>query len=151
MNHQVKIMVLNGPNLNLLGTREPSIYGSTTLEEIEKKLQQKAQENHAEVICLQSNHEGQLIDWIHQYRTKAAGIIINAGAYSHTSIAIRDALSAVKLPVIEVHLSNIFQRESFRHHSTITEVALGQICGLGWMGYLLALEAMIGHLNSENQ
>ena len=144
-----KLLVLNGPNLNLLGYREPNIYGSMTLDEIVEKLKTKADEMDSEVICLQSNHEGEIIDWIHQYRAEVEGIIINAGAYTHTSVAIRDALSAVKLPVIEVHLSNIYQREEFRHHSMITDIALGQICGLGWMGYILALEAMIWYLNKD--
>jgi 3-dehydroquinate dehydratase-2 len=145
-----KILVLNGPNLNLLGYREPEIYGHITLADIEKKLQKKAIENHTEVICFQSNHEGALIDFIHQNRQNVQGIIINAGGYTHTSIAIRDALIAAKLPVIEIHVSNIYQRESFRHHSMITDIALGQIAGLGWKGYLLALEAMIWYLNPES-
>ena len=148
---QRKLLVLNGPNLNMLGYREPKIYGSVTLDEIVNKLKAKADENDCEVICLQSNHEGQLVDWIQQYREIVEGIIINAGAYTHTSVAIRDALSAVKLPVIEVHLSNIYQREEFRHHSFITDIALGQICGLGWMGYILAFEAMIWYLYTENK
>ncbi len=146
-----KILVINGPNLNLLGYREPEIYGHITLADIEKKLTEKAAENQMEVICFQSNHEGEIIDTIHENRKEVQGILINAGAYTHTSIAIRDALTAVKLPIIEIHLSNIYQREEFRHHSMIADIALGQITGLGWKGYLLALDAMIWVLNPDSK
>ncbi|MBI9048342.1 MAG: type II 3-dehydroquinate dehydratase [Anaerolineaceae bacterium] len=149
MSNGKKILVLNGPNLNMLGFREQTIYGSTTLDEIEKKLLVKANETQSQVIFMQSNHEGELVDIIQQHRQDVDGIIINAAAYTHTSIAIRDALIAVKKPVIEVHLSNIYQRETFRHHSMIAEIALGQICGLGWIGYILAFEAMICYLSAE--
>jgi 3-dehydroquinate dehydratase II len=143
------ILVLNGPNLNLLGSRETSIYGSTTLKEIEAKLQSKAAELQATMDFRQSNHEGELVDWIQASRDEFDGIVINAAAYTHTSVAIRDALIAIKKPVIEVHLSNIYQREEFRHHSYIADIALGQICGLGYMSYILAFEAMIWYLNAE--
>jgi 3-dehydroquinate dehydratase-2 len=149
MSHDKKILVLNGPNLNLLGSREESIYGNTTLAEIEAKLKTKAAELKAGLEFRQSNHEGELVDWIQASREDYDGIVINAAAYTHTSVAIRDALIAVKKPVIEVHLSNIYQREGFRHHSFIADIALGQICGLGWMGYILAFEAMIWYLNAE--
>ena len=136
------ILVLNGPNLNLLGVREPEIYGRETLADIEEACQERAVELELGLDFRQNNHEGTLIDWIHEGRENADGILINAGAYSHTSIAIHDALAAAELPVIEVHLSNIFKREPFRHHSHISAVARGVICGFGGHGYVLALEAM---------
>lgn len=136
------VHVLNGPNLNLLGQREPHIYGSTTLADIEKQLAARAKTLGLAVVCRQSNHEGELVDWIHEARQEASGLILNAGAYSHTSIAIHDALAALDMPVVEVHISNVYKRESFRHHSTISSVATGVICGLGTIGYELALEAI---------
>jgi len=139
------VLVLNGPNLNLLGTREPDIYGRETLGDIEQACRRHGMANGLAIEFRQSNHEGQLIDWIQEARGRAAGIVINAGGYSHTSVAIHDALLGVGLPVIEVHLSNIFAREPFRHHSTISAVAKGVICGLGGQGYILALDA-IGRL-----
>lgn len=136
------IMVLNGPNLNLLGLREPEIYGHETLSDIEEACLERASELGLAVEFRQSNHEGQLIDWIQEARQSADGIILNAGAYSHSSIGILDALNAAQLPIIEVHLSNIFRRESFRHHSYVSRAAQGVICGLGAQGYELALTGM---------
>jgi len=136
------VLVLNGPNLNLLGTREPATYGKETLADIEKECRRYAAEHKFAVEFRQSNHEGQLIDWIQEARGRMGGIVINPGGYGHTSIAIPDALRAVALPTIEVHVSNVFAREPFRHHSTISAVAKGVICGLGGRGYILALDAM---------
>jgi 3-dehydroquinate dehydratase-2 len=136
------ILILNGPNLNLLGTREPEIYGRETLADIEQACRTKAEALGLGLRFLQDNSEGQLVSWIHQARERDAGIVINAGAYTHTSIAVHDALNAVALPVIEVHLSNIFRREAFRHHSYVSTVAQGVICGFGGQGYVLALDAM---------
>jgi 3-dehydroquinate dehydratase-2 len=138
------VLVLNGPNLNLLGSREPAVYGRDTLDDVRRLCETRAAELGLAVDFRQSNHEGTLVDWVHEARGKAAAIVINAGALTHTSIALLDALSAVELPVIEVHLSNIFRRESFRHHSYVSLVAKGVICGLGPTGYALALEAVRG-------
>ncbi len=135
------VLILNGPNLNLLGQREPEVYGSETLADVEKSCQALGKELGIKVFCEQDNSEGGLIDHIHDARKKRDAIIINPGGYSHTSIAIRDALSAAELPVYEIHISNIHRRESFRHHSYISGVAVGVICGLGTQGYLLALRA----------
>lgn len=136
------IFVLNGPNLNLLGKRQPEIYGSETLEDVAASLAGLAGELGLAVQCMQSNHEGQLVDWIHLARDQAAGIIINPGAYSHTSVAILDALNAFDGPVLEVHISNIHKREAFRHHSFVSARAEGVIAGFGTEGYLLALRRM---------
>jgi 3-dehydroquinate dehydratase II len=136
------VLVLNGPNLNMLGVREPKIYGTETLGDIEIACRERAGALGVAIDFRQSNHEGELIEWIHEARDEANGIIINAGAYTHSSIAIRDALGVAELPVIEVHLSNVYARESFRHHSYISPVARGVICGLGGFGYICALEAM---------
>jgi 3-dehydroquinate dehydratase-2 len=144
------ILVLNGPNLNLLGVREPQTYGRETLADIEEACLERAAMLGISVDFRQSNLEGQLVDWIQQARETADGIVINAGAYSHTSIAILDALRAADLPVIEVHLSNIFRREAYRHHSYVSEAAHGVICGLGGHGYELALEAMARLLHADD-
>lgn len=136
------ILVLNGPNLNLLGVREPKTYGSETLADIEEACLERAAALDLALDFRQSNHEGQLVDWIQEARESADAIIINAGAYTHTSIAILDALRACELPIIEVHLSNIFAREPYRHHSYISSVARGVICGFGAQSYILALDAI---------
>ena len=145
------ILVLNGPNLNLLGVREPDTYGRETLADIEEACLERAADLDLTVDFRQSNHEGQLVDWIQEARENADGIILNAGAYTHTSIAILDALRASELPVIEVHLSNIHRREGYRRHSYVSEAAQGMICGFGAHGYLLALEAMIQLVKAAHQ
>jgi len=136
------IFVLNGPNLNLLGVREPSIYGAVTLADVQRRTEARAQALGLRADFRQSNSEGELVDWIQEAREKACGIILNAGAYTHTSVAILDALNAAEKPVIELHLSNVFRRESFRHHSYVSPAAQGVICGFGAKGYELAVEAM---------
>ena len=136
------VLVLNGPNLNLLGTREPDIYGAETLADVEALCRKTANEAGLTVDCRQSNYEGELVTWIQEARGTAEAILINPGAYSHTSVAIHDALKAVGLPVAEVHLSNIHQREAFRHHSYVSAVAFGVICGFGTSGYRMALIAL---------
>ena len=143
-----KIVVIHGPNLNMLGTREPEQYGTATLSEINEAIQKKAAAHNAEMQAFQSNHEGEIIDTIQKAASACDALIINPGAYTHTSIAIRDALVLLDIPVIEVHLSNIYKREAFRHHSMIAGSATGQISGLGMQGYLLAVEACI-HLIRE--
>lgn len=137
-----KILIINGPNLNLLGTREPEIYGKFTLADIENKLKNFAKKINVEIECFQSNHEGEIVDKIGGAKNNFEGIIINPAAYTHTSVAIRDAISSVGMPVIEVHISNIYSREQFRHNSFIAPVAVGQISGLGVDGYLFALEKL---------
>lgn len=136
------IYVLNGPNLNMLGTREPAVYGSETLADLKVRCETAAKAHGHTVEFRQSNMEGELVGWIQEARGTASGIILNAGAYTHTSVAILDALQAAELPVVEVHLSNIFKREAFRHHSYVSAAANGVICGLGGKGYSLAIEAM---------
>lgn len=142
-----RILVLHGPNLNLLGTREPEIYGSTTLDDINGMIAERAAEAGIETAFYQSNHEGDLVDAIQQANHKFDFIIFNAAAFTHYSIAIRDAIAAIDVPVIEVHISNIHQREEFRYTSVLAPVAMGQICGLGVESYLAALEAIIYKLN----
>lgn len=140
------ILILNGPNLNLLGTRQPEVYGSTTLADIEAMCRAHAESHGLRIDFAQSNHEGALVDAIHDARGRHDGIILNAGAYTHTSVALMDAISAAEVPAIELHLSNVHARESFRHISYIARVALGVISGFGAQGYLLAIDAMRGHL-----
>ncbi|HLA20071.1 MAG TPA: type II 3-dehydroquinate dehydratase [Pseudolabrys sp.] len=146
----IALYILNGPNLNLLGTREPEVYGKATLADIEKLCRDAAKKHGFEIVFRQTNVEGELVDWLHEARTKAAGVVLNAGAYTHTSIAIHDALKATTMPVVEVHLSNPFARESFRHHSYISSVAQGVICGFGAQGYVFAIDALADLLANAN-
>jgi 3-dehydroquinate dehydratase-2 len=143
-----RVQVLHGPNLNLLGTREPEIYGATTLEEIDASLAAAAKQHGAEIECFQSNHEGLLLDRIHEAIGWADGILINPGGFTHTSVALRDGLAGSGLPVVEVHLSNVFARESFRHHSYVSGVAVGLVAGFGPRSYTLGLEALLDHLRA---
>lgn len=140
------ILILNGPNLNLLGTRQPEVYGHTTLADIEEMCHTYAEAIGIKVAFDQSNHEGDLVDALHAARGTHGGVILNAGAYTHTSIALMDAISSVELPVIELHLSNVHAREDFRHRSYIAKVAIGLICGFGARGYTLAMDALVSHL-----
>jgi 3-dehydroquinate dehydratase-2 len=143
------ILVLNGPNLNLLGTREPGIYGTATLAEIEAACIAEGADLGLDVSCRQSNHEGDLVDALHAARLDKAGVVLNAGAYTHSSIALRDAISATGLPVVELHLSNVHAREAFRRESCIAPVCIGQIAGFGPLGYLLSLRALAAHLGTD--
>ncbi len=146
-NGRLRVLVLHGPNLNLLGKREPEIYGSATLADIDEKLIREGRELNLSVETFQSNHEGAIVDRIQSAMDGCDGVIINPAAYTHTSVAIRDALLALSVPIIEIHLSNIYKRESFRHHSLIRDIATGQIAGCGAYGYELALLAMADMLN----
>lgn len=146
----LKILVLHGPNLNLLGEREPGVYGSVTLAQINEMLEREANTRQVSLAFLQSNHEGVLIDAIQAARGEYQGILINPGAYTHTSVAIRDVIAAVNIPTVEVHLSNIHQRETFRHHSYIAPVAIGQISGFGDQSYRWGLLALVEHLQSRS-
>ncbi|MCC7364004.1 MAG: type II 3-dehydroquinate dehydratase [Dehalococcoidia bacterium] len=144
------ILLVHGPNLNLLGERNPAVYGTTTLVDIEADVAGAANARGATVLAFQSNHEGALIDFLHQHRKIAAGVVINAGAYTHTSVALRDAIEAVQLPVVEVHLSNTHAREAFRHVSLIAPVCLGQVTGLGRAGYGVAVQLLLDHVATRD-
>ena len=142
----MKILILHGPNLNLLGTREPEVYGSMNLDEINKKMIELGDGLGVEIKCLQSNHEGELIDALHDARTWASGVVFNPGGYTHTSVALRDAISAIAIPVIEVHLSNVYAREEFRHKSLVSAVCKGKVSGFGWHSYELGLRGLMEFL-----
>ena len=150
-NSPISILVLHGPNLNLLGTREPQVYGTTTLADIDTALRAEGMKFGVEVRTLQSNHEGALIDALHDARTWASGVIINPGGYTHTSVALRDAISSLSLPVVEVHLSNTEAREEFRRRSMVAPVCIGTIRGFGWRSYLLGLQALTDWLRDKNK
>ncbi|MBL8062186.1 MAG: type II 3-dehydroquinate dehydratase [Anaerolineales bacterium] len=139
----MKILILHGPNLNLLGTREPEVYGSMTLNDINEKMIALGKELGVEVVCQHSNHEGTLIDVLHDARTWAGGVVFNPGGYTHTSVALRDAISAIVIPVIEVHLSNVYAREEFRHVSFVSAVCKGKVTGFGWRSYELGLRGLV--------
>jgi 3-dehydroquinate dehydratase-2 len=146
------VYVLNGPNLNLLGTREPQTYGRATLKDVEQLCRDTAKHHKLEVEFRQSNHEGELVDWVHEAGAKkAAGVVINAGGYTHSSVAIRDAVSAITVPVFEVHISNVFAREDFRHFSHIAPVAKGTLCGFGLNGYALAIGGLAAMLDDKGK
>lgn len=145
----MKILVINGPNLNNLGRRDPGHYGSTTLSEIEKAVAEKAGDLNAEVACFQSNHEGDIVDFIQKSTDGSDGVIINAGALTHYGLSMRDALTDAGLPIIEVHISNIHARDEYRRHSVVADMAVGQIAGFGWRGYLYALDFLVAHIRER--
>jgi 3-dehydroquinate dehydratase-2 len=145
------ILLISGPNLNLLGTRQPEIYGSDTLDSIQARLLEHFANRDVELRCFQSNHEGEIIDKIHEARSWADGIALNAGAYSHYSYAIRDAIAAVSLPAVDIHLSNVYARDAFRHNLVITPVCVGSVGGFGWRSYLWAIEALLAYLENPAQ
>ena len=146
----MSFLVINGPNLNMLGRREASYYGVKTLDAIQQDIEAKARELDVEVEFFQSNHEGELVDYVQSHAASASGIIINAGALTHYGLSLRDALVDCRLPIVEVHMSNIHAREEFRHHSVIASIAAGQIAGLGWQGYLFALEYLVAQADSQH-
>ena len=146
----MRILLINGPNLNLLGQRQPEIYGSTTLQQIEERVRQRAEELGVEINAFQSNDEGGIIDFLQKESPSADGALINPGALTHYSLALRDALEATGLPFVEVHISNIHAREEFRHHSVLADIAVGQVSGLGWRGYLAALDSLVAILKERS-
>ncbi|KKM58319.1 hypothetical protein LCGC14_1549580 [marine sediment metagenome] len=146
---KMRILLINGPNLNLLGQRQPEIYGSTTLQQIEDRVRKRAEELGVEISAFQSNEEGEIIGFLQQ-ESSADGALINPGALTHYSLALRDALEATRLPFVEVHISNIHAREEFRHHSVLADIAVGQVSGLGWRGYLAALDSLVAILKERS-
>ena len=139
----MKILMLHGPNLNLLGTREPEVYGTMTLDELNSRLVESGKSLNVDVVCQQSNHEGVLIDALHDARKWAEGVVLNPGGFTHTSVALRDAVAAISIPVVEVHLSNVYAREEFRHKSLLSAVCIGKVTGFGWRSYLFGLQALV--------
>ena len=147
---KMRILLINGPNLNLLGQRQPEIYGSTTLQQIEERVRKRAEELGVEISAFQSNDEGGIINFLQKESPAADGALINPGALTHYSLALRDALEATRLPFVAVHISNIYAREEFRHHSVLADIAVGQVSGLGWRGYLAALDSLVAILKERS-